>query len=250
MPTGQRLQRSRLALDHPTDLDLPGLDLYRARGIDPRVILGLDLRHDLATDGPPNAERARGDGLGGGQVTGFYRAFTGLRPFGGVWDEVTTDPSARLRWFDPEAGTWWQTYVDTPATFRPKLLLALREGLAGVGLWALGYEGSLAGYGCGGRVLAVVTAAVTPVVGASLDVTVSAETLDVLAPTRWVQLSNDGVTWSPPMAPDAVTSMVITVNSSRRISRGTRKCFWRCASIRASVHASRSLRSSSRHVAK
>ena len=164
------------------------------------------------TDGPePNAPRATGDGLGGGQVTGFYRALTGRLPFGAVWDEVTTDPSARLRWYDPEAHTWWQTYVDTPTTWRPKLLLALREGLAGIGLWALGYEGGLAGYPASidevfGRPV-VASASVMPAAGVTLDVTVSAETLDVLAPTRWVELSNDGVAWSPPLAPDRVADV-------------------------------------------
>ena len=29
----------------------------------------------------------------------------------------------------------------------------------------------------------------------------------MLAPTRWVQLSNDGVTWSPPLPPDAVVDV-------------------------------------------
>jgi hypothetical protein len=202
-------------LDHPTDLDLPeSLALYRDRGIDlSRVILGLPTYGmTWPTDGPePNAVRARGGGLGGGEVTGFHRALTRQQPFGAVWDEVATDPSARIRWYDPVARTWWQTYVDTPATWRPKLLLALEEGLAGVGIWALGYEGGLPGYPDTveevlGRPV-VATAAVEPPVGASLDVRVSVETLDVFAPTTWVQLSNDGATWSPPMPAGSVSDV-------------------------------------------
>jgi hypothetical protein len=202
-------------LDHPTDLDLPeSLELYRERGIDlSKVVLGLPTYGmTWPTDGPePNAERARGGGLGGGQVTGFHRALTRRQPFGAVWDEVPSDPSARVRWYDPVERTWWQTYVDTPATWRPKLLLALEEGLAGVGIWALGYEGGLAGYpDMVGEVFGapvVASATVDPPVGTSLDVQVSAETLDVFAPTTWVQLSDDGVAWGPPIAAGAVSAV-------------------------------------------
>ena len=99
-------------------------------------------------------------------------------------------------------------YVDTPATWRPKLLVALEEDLAGIGIWALGYEGALQAYpDMMGEVLGrpvVASAVAEPALGTTLDVRVSARVLDVLAPTRWVQLSDDGVAWGPPFSPDAV----------------------------------------------
>lgn len=41
---------------------------------------------------------------------------------------------------------WLVTYYDSPATLRPKLALALDNGLAGAGFWAMGYERGLPGY--------------------------------------------------------------------------------------------------------
>jgi len=199
-------------LHHPTDLDLlESLDLYRARGIDlSKVVLGLPTYGmTWPTQGSePNAERVGTQRFGDGQVTVFHRALVGPQPFGATWDEVPGDPSARIRWWDAEQGTWWQTYVDTPATWRPKLLVALEEGLGGIGIWALGYEGGLEGYpDMMAEVLGrpvVASAVAEPPVGTTLDVRVSARALEVFAPTRWVQLSSDGVTWSPPLPPDAV----------------------------------------------
>ncbi|MFN8622876.1 MAG: glycoside hydrolase family 18 protein [Chloroflexota bacterium] len=202
-------------LDHPGDLDLlDSLELYRARGIDPaRVIMGLPTYGmTWPTDGPaPNAERATAKRLGSGQVTSFHLAFEGAQPFGARWDTVASDPSARRTWYDAADRSWWQTYVDTPATWREKVVAALREGFGGIGLWALGYSGGLTGYpDMVGEVLGrpvVASGSATPAVTADLDVRLDLETLDVLAPTRWVQLSNDGSTWSPPLPPGALSGV-------------------------------------------
>jgi spore germination protein YaaH len=45
-----------------------------------------------------------------------------------------------------DATGWLVTYFDSPATLRPKLALALDNGLAGAGFWAMGYERGLPGY--------------------------------------------------------------------------------------------------------
>jgi len=47
---------------------------------------------------------------------------------------------------EPAAEGYLLTYYDSPATLRLKLALALDNGLAGAGFWALGYERGLAGY--------------------------------------------------------------------------------------------------------
>jgi len=45
-----------------------------------------------------------------------------------------------------DGADWLVTYYDSPATLRPKLALALDNGLAGAGFWAMGYERGLPGY--------------------------------------------------------------------------------------------------------
>jgi spore germination protein YaaH len=48
---------------------------------------------------------------------------------------------------DSRATAGWQAiYVDSPRTLEPKLALADRRGLAGAGLWALGYERGIPAY--------------------------------------------------------------------------------------------------------
>lgn len=48
--------------------------------------------------------------------------------------------------WEPDAAEWLVTYYDSPTTLRPKLALALDNGLAGAGFWAMGYERGLPGY--------------------------------------------------------------------------------------------------------
>lgn len=52
---------------------------------------------------------------------------------------------AQVVW-EPDAGAWLVTFYDSPATLRPKLALAVDNGLAGAGFWAMGYERGLPGY--------------------------------------------------------------------------------------------------------
>lgn len=59
------------------------------------------------------------------------------------------DPVEATAWmavYDARAHVWLQTYWDTPRSMAAKYALATSRGLAGVGLWALGYETGLAGY--------------------------------------------------------------------------------------------------------
>jgi putative cell wall-binding protein/spore germination protein YaaH len=53
------------------------------------------------------------------------------------------DSLEHAAWFatrDATSGIWCQSYVDTPGSLRVKHDLALKRGLAGVGIWALGYD--------------------------------------------------------------------------------------------------------------
>jgi len=57
------------------------------------------------------------------------------------------DPLEHAQFFVVPSGREWViTYYDSPATLRAKLALALDNGLAGGGFWAIGYERGLPGY--------------------------------------------------------------------------------------------------------
>ncbi len=49
-------------------------------------------------------------------------------------------------WYDKAAATWRQVFYDTPTSLRPKYAYAISRRLAGVGIWALGYDQGLPGY--------------------------------------------------------------------------------------------------------
>jgi spore germination protein YaaH len=62
---------------------------------------------------------------------------------------ATYDPvehSVVLLRHDDAKGTWVQTYHDDPISLEPKMRLAIDRGLAGVGIWALGYDRGQPGY--------------------------------------------------------------------------------------------------------
>ncbi|MFW5653703.1 MAG: glycosyl hydrolase family 18 protein, partial [Planctomycetota bacterium] len=54
-----------------------------------------------------------------------------------LWDDDSE--TSWIRW--PESGRWRQVWFDSPESLGRKFDLALNEGLAGVGMWALGYDG-------------------------------------------------------------------------------------------------------------
>ena len=55
------------------------------------------------------------------------------------------DEVVQVFW-EQDGDEWLVTYYDSPATLRPKLALALDNGLAGAGFWAMGYERGLPGF--------------------------------------------------------------------------------------------------------
>jgi putative cell wall-binding protein len=118
------------------------LDLYASRGIAAdRLLLGLPYygRSWPTTSGSLNAT-----------TTGS----------GGVWipsdDMAAIPPGTAIqhdalegaKWFvvQDASGNWTQTYFDDPVTLRAKYALANGRGLAGVGIWTLGYDRGVAGY--------------------------------------------------------------------------------------------------------
>lgn len=62
---------------------------------------------------------------------------------------IQHDAAEMSKWFavqDPTTQAWTQTYFDDPETLSEKYGLASARGLAGVGIWSLGYDRGLTGY--------------------------------------------------------------------------------------------------------
>jgi hypothetical protein len=101
---------------------------------------------------------------------------------------------------DRELGTWFQTYYDSPRSLEPKMRLAVDRHLAGVGLWALGYERGRTGYWelltklFLAPELRTATAAGDPVPTTRVTLTLSWRREG--SPVRWVRFSNDRRNWS------------------------------------------------------
>jgi hypothetical protein len=152
-----------------------------------------------ATDGPElHARRAPARVSERGRTTLFRAVGPAAGATNITWDADPLEGSARLTWYQPDRRSWFQTYYDTPTTLRAKYLLAHEEGLAGVGMWTLGYDAGDPGYPA-----LVDELFARPVVdGVSLassgepDVRVTARVYAGLTATTGVRLSNDGTTWS------------------------------------------------------
>jgi hypothetical protein len=185
-------------------LDLrESLGIYRDNGVPlHQVIVGLPAYGmTWATSGPGlRAGRAPASVSERGSSIPFRSALPDPLPPGAILDSDADEGSARVAWFDPERGSWFQTYYDTPATLRAKYLLAHELGLAGVGMWTLGYDGGLAGYPELVRdtfeLPVVASVDVGDPVTADRAVNVRVRLYDGPAPVDAVRLSNDGTTWS------------------------------------------------------
>jgi hypothetical protein len=183
------------------------LELYAARGVPfDRIIVGLPAYGmTWATRGPElHARRAPSSVSERGSTTLFRVA----GPRAGATDVIyDTDPiegSARITWFQPDRGSWFQTYYDTPATLRAKYLLAHEAQLAGVGMWTLGYDLGDPGYPALVDELFArpVLDAVTASPSGDAVVRLRATVYPGLAATSGVRVSNDGTTWTTWLAPE------------------------------------------------
>jgi spore germination protein YaaH len=123
------------------------LNTYADLGIpSSKLILGLPFYGTAWPTVSPqlNAERQSDSARGSSGV--FFP-----RGLGDIIGDSTAnfDPMERaavlVRW-DAAHASWRQVYYDDPASLAPKMQLALRRGLAGVGIWALGYDRGEPGY--------------------------------------------------------------------------------------------------------
>ncbi len=118
------------------------LDLYAAAGVPPqKTLLGLPL-YGIAwpTDSPEL----------GAPATGAGQVWIPRRNLATLADASLTpsvDPIEGVSFVAvPDGASWTAVYWDTPATLAPKVNLAETHGLAGIGLWALGYDRGIPGY--------------------------------------------------------------------------------------------------------
>jgi chitinase len=118
------------------------LDLYRDAGVPAeRTILGLPLYGMSWPAVGPEVGAAR-DGRGSVWVPGDNLGTLRDGTFVPVLDLLEMVEHLAL----PEGDGWRAIYFDSPTTLTPKLALADDRGLAGAGLWAVGYERGLVDY--------------------------------------------------------------------------------------------------------
>ncbi|MGB0589159.1 MAG: glycosyl hydrolase family 18 protein [Myxococcota bacterium] len=83
-----------------------------------------------------------GTALSGGKAIWFDVAVSEAALYGATYDTDSHTP-----YYHKEVdGTLWQVWYDDVASFREKLAYIDAQGLGGIGLWALGYEGGEGGY--------------------------------------------------------------------------------------------------------
>ena len=125
------------------------LDMYAAKGVPAnRVLLGLPyygMTWPTVGSTLHAARQPDSAGLGAGKAF-FPYTMPGSVPPGAVLDHDPIEQSARLTWFNPTVNSWYQTYFDDGQSLAPKESLVLDRGLAGMGIWALGYDRGRTGY--------------------------------------------------------------------------------------------------------
>ena len=202
------------------------LDNYASHGVPAgRILLGLPFYGFTwpTVDETLNADRRPvADGLGDGDAFFPYRSAQDGLPTGAVVDHDPVERTARITWYDDAKASWYQSYYDDPQSLAPKAKLAISHGLAGMGIWALGYERGVPGYW--------ETIAATFPAPTILSVKVSPNPTDsrsVTVKTTWdagahavtkMRLSNNGSTWSDWRTAAASTSWkVSSTNGTRHV---------------------------------
>jgi spore germination protein YaaH len=202
------------------------LDNYRDRGVPTgRILLGLPfygMTWPTVSDAMHAKRRPLSDGLGDGNSFFPHRMAVDGLPAGAVVDHDPIERSARITWYDDAKASWYQTYYDDPQSMGPKAKLAVTRGLAGMGIWALGYERGVPGYwekiAATFAPPAILSVRVNPNPTDSRNVTVkTAWDPGAHAVTR-MRLSNNGTTWSDWRTAATTTSWRVgPTNGTRRI---------------------------------
>jgi len=189
------------------------LDLYAQYGAPlDRVILGVAYYgRTWPTVGPEVRSPRQTDTAAYGVSTVFYPRTLPASAVGATQDYDTVEQAARLLWWDAGRGTWMQSYYNDETSLAAKVALTLKRGLAGIGMWALGFDrgqvqywNAIAGAYAALTVTAVgiaplvppPTGGVQPGFTNMLGVLVNPIWQSDAAPASEVSLSSDGIGWS------------------------------------------------------
>ncbi len=118
------------------------LDLYLGAGVPPeKTLLGLPL-YGVAWPAASGDLGAPSTGKGVVWVPRQHLDTLRNKALVPVYDQLESVAFLSV----PVGDAWTAIYFDTPQSLTPKLALADQRGLAGAGLWAVGYERGLTGY--------------------------------------------------------------------------------------------------------
>ncbi len=88
----------------------------------------------------PNAKRIPGSDLIGHTISQNYDQIQSSPYLKDVkWDDEAKSPY--FTYFSPDGGTYREVYFENAESLKGKYDLAKKEGLLGIGIWALGYDG-------------------------------------------------------------------------------------------------------------
>ena len=91
---------------------------------------------------PVASEEVPGEALGSGKAVWFDVALEESEQYGASYDSDSHTPY----YHKVMEGQLWQVWFDDPDSFGEKLAYIDAQGLGGIGLWALGYEGAAGAY--------------------------------------------------------------------------------------------------------
>jgi spore germination protein YaaH len=190
------------------------LDLYALSGVPlERVILGIGYYgRTWPTVGPELHAKRQTDTATYGSPRVFYPRTLPGSAVGTTLDYDPVEQAARLLSWDAVHSTWVQTYYNDSVTLAAKMALANQRGLAGLGIWALGYDrGQTGNWNAVASAFAAVSITAVQIVSAAPPPNAPSpppgftNAIDVLITPTWradttqvsdVSLSNDGQNWS------------------------------------------------------
>ena len=196
------------------------LDLYAQNGVPlDRVILGIGYYgRTWPTAGPELHAMRQTDTATYGSPMIFYPRTLPGSAVGTTLDYDQVEQAARLVSWDAAHSTWVQTYYNDSVTLAAKMAFINQRGLAGLGIWALGYDrGQTGNWNAVAAAFAAVSITSVQVFSAAALPTASpppgfTATIDIAVMPTWradttqvseIGLSNDGQNWSAwqPIAP-------------------------------------------------
>lgn len=108
--------------------------LTRTQGQNDKIILGLPY---YGVKWPTYTDYRGSATLGSGSSVRYSTAEGEAANYGKRWDAESQTP-----WYAYETSSWYQAWYDDSLSLSKKYQLAINNDLQGVGMWALGYDGS------------------------------------------------------------------------------------------------------------